>query len=59
MQYNRYFHSFALFLFIADRLYNRHVGVYYANDDLSELMNGPIKKKLGIPENVTWGGLYI
>ncbi|PIK36944.1 putative retinoid-inducible serine carboxypeptidase [Apostichopus japonicus] len=39
-----------------DRLYNRHVGVYYANDDLSELMNGPIKKKLGIPENVTWGG---
>lgn len=39
-----------------DRLYSRHVGVYYANDDLNELMNGPIKKKLGIPENVTWGG---
>lgn len=39
-----------------DRLYNRHVGVYYANDALDDLMNGPIKKKLGIPANVTWGG---
>ena len=29
------------------------------NDDLSELMNGPIRKKLGIiPQNVTWGGLF-
>lgn len=27
------------------------------SDPLSELMNGPIRKKLGIiPENVTWGG---
>ncbi len=28
----------------------------YANDVLSDLMNGPIRKKLGIiPQNVTWG----
>ena len=39
------------------RLYQRHVGVLQ-NDDLSELMNGPIRKKLGIiPDNVTWGGI--
>ena len=29
-------------------------------DSLSELMNGPIRKKLGIiPSNVTWGGLCV
>ena len=35
--------------------YTRHVKVH-ANDSLSDLMNGPIRKKLGvIPSNVTWG----
>ena len=39
-----------------DRLFARHVGRLYA-DPLTELMNGPIRKKLGIiPDNVTWGG---
>ncbi|XP_063963708.1 retinoid-inducible serine carboxypeptidase-like [Lytechinus pictus] len=38
-----------------ERLRRRHLDVY-ANDALSELMNGPIKKKLGIPDNVVWGG---
>jgi serine carboxypeptidase 1 len=37
-------------------LFELHVGVMQF-DDLSILMNGPIKKKLGIiPDNVTWGG---
>ncbi|XP_033108028.1 retinoid-inducible serine carboxypeptidase-like isoform X2 [Anneissia japonica] len=36
------------------RLYLKHVAPYEA-DPLTELMNGPIKKKLGIPDNVTWG----
>ena len=41
---------------ILDRLYARHVGRLYT-DPLTELMNGPIRKKLGIiPQNVTWGG---
>uniref|UniRef100_A0A023GNA5 Carboxypeptidase n=1 Tax=Amblyomma triste TaxID=251400 RepID=A0A023GNA5_AMBTT len=39
-----------------DRAYVRHVARFY-NGTLTELMNGPIKEKLGsIPENVTWGG---
>ena len=39
-----------------DRLYACHVSRLYG-DGLSALMNGPIRKKLGIiPENVTWGG---
>lgn len=39
-----------------DRLYAQHVGPLYT-DPLTELMNGPIRKKLGIiPSNVTWGG---
>ncbi|KAK3723791.1 hypothetical protein QZH41_007101 [Actinostola sp. cb2023] len=38
------------------RLYSTHVGRLYA-DTLTTLMNGPIRKKLGIiPANVTWGG---
>ena len=38
-----------------DKLHVRHVKVH-ANDDLDDLMNGPIRKKLGIiPANVTWG----
>ena len=28
----------------------------YQTGDLDQLMNGPIKQKLGIPSNVTWGG---
>ena len=28
-------------------------------DALSQLMNGPVKKALHIPSNVTWGGLSI
>lgn len=41
---------------ILDRLYARHVGRLYT-DPLTELMNGPIRKKLGIiPPNVAWGG---
>lgn len=41
---------------VLDRLYNRHVGLLHA-DPLTELMNGPIRKKLRIiPGNVTWGG---
>ncbi|XP_041477535.1 retinoid-inducible serine carboxypeptidase-like [Lytechinus variegatus] len=38
-----------------ERLRHRHLDVY-ANDALSELMNGSIKKKLGIPDSVVWGG---
>ena len=39
-----------------DKLYTQHVGHLYS-DPLTELMNGPIKQKLGvIPKNVTWGG---
>ena len=38
------------------RLYSRHVG-RYEGQSLTEFMNGPIRKKLGvIPENVSWGG---
>ena len=38
-----------------EKLYSRHVKVH-ANDALDELMNGPIRKKLGIiPSSVTWG----
>ena len=38
------------------KLAQRHLGATQ-NDALSELMNGPIRKKLGvIPSNVTWGG---
>lgn len=38
-------------------LYRRHVG-YALGEDLNNLMNGPIRQKLGsvIPQNVTWGG---
>ncbi len=37
-------------------LYRRHVASHYG-DPLDDLMNGPIRKKLGIiPANVTWGG---
>ncbi|XP_038068663.1 retinoid-inducible serine carboxypeptidase-like [Patiria miniata] len=38
-----------------EKLYRRHV-LPFQQGDLNALMNGPIKKKLGIPENVTWGG---
>lgn len=38
-----------------EKLYARHVTVH-GLDPLSDLMNGPIRKKLGIiPQNVTWG----
>ena len=41
---------------ILDRLYARHVAPLYT-DPLTQLMNGVIRKKLGIiPPNVTWGG---
>jgi serine carboxypeptidase 1 len=40
---------------ILEKLYDRHVRPM-ANDDLDVLMNGPIKKKLNIPNDVTWGG---
>ena len=34
----------------------RHLGYSYG-ESLSDLMNGPIRKKLGIiPNNVIWGG---
>ena len=37
-------------------LYRNHLSVYLG-DPLDALMNGPIRKKLGIiPANVTWGG---
>jgi len=39
-------------------MYDLLVGSMH-NDDLSALMNGPIRKKLGIiPSHVTWGGMY-
>lgn len=39
-----------------DSLYATHVGRLYTQS-LSDLMNGPIRKKLGIiPPNVSWGG---
>jgi len=38
-------------------MYDLLVG-YMHNDNLSALMNGPIRKKLGIiPSHVTWGGI--
>lgn len=41
-----------------EKLYHRHVA-YTETDDLSELMNGRIRKHLGIiPNNVTWGGEF-
>ena len=40
---------------IIDRLYDRHLAVYYQNN-LKSFMNTVIRKKLGIiPDNVTWG----
>ncbi|XP_041363466.1 retinoid-inducible serine carboxypeptidase-like [Gigantopelta aegis] len=43
-------------LSIIEKLYARHVAPFQ-NDDLSALMNGPIREKLKIiPKNVTWGG---
>ena len=39
-----------------ERAKMRHV-LRLQQDDLSALMNGPIRKQLGdIPDNVTWGG---
>ena len=39
------------------RMYDLLVGSMH-NDNLSSLMNGPIRKKLGIiPSHVTWGGM--
>uniref|UniRef100_A0A8C4P005 Carboxypeptidase n=1 Tax=Dicentrarchus labrax TaxID=13489 RepID=A0A8C4P005_DICLA len=39
-----------------DKLTRRHIRPLHSQS-LSELMNGPIRKKLGIiPQNVTWGG---
>lgn len=41
---------------VLDHLYAQHVGRLYEGT-LAELMNGPIRAKLGIiPNNVTWGG---
>jgi len=38
-------------------MYDLLVG-YMHNGDLNALMNGPIRKKLGIiPSHVTWGGI--
>ena len=34
----------------------RQVFRYLQMTNLSALMNGPVKLKLGIPSNVTWGG---
>ena len=34
----------------------RHISILH-EDQLSELMNCQIKKKLNIPEEVTWGGI--
>lgn len=33
----------------------RHVNFFNEDDDLDKLMNGPMRKKLGIPPEVTWG----
>uniref|UniRef100_A0A8C4IPL0 Carboxypeptidase n=1 Tax=Dicentrarchus labrax TaxID=13489 RepID=A0A8C4IPL0_DICLA len=42
--------------FICKTLTRRHIRPLHSQS-LSELMNGPIRKKLGIiPQNVTWGG---
>ena len=43
------------FLFSPEKLHSIHVAPFHAMS-LADLMNGPIKKKLGIPANVTWGG---
>jgi len=38
-----------------EKLYQQHVGIYQ-QQSLADLMNGPIRAKLGIiPANVTWG----
>ncbi|XP_002160212.1 retinoid-inducible serine carboxypeptidase [Hydra vulgaris] len=40
----------------SNKFYNRYFAVYY-QDNLSDLMNGAIRKKLRvIPDSVTWGG---
>lgn len=36
------------------RGFHRHVKFF--NDPLDSLMNGDLKRKLGVPDNVTWGG---
>jgi len=55
-----YWHYVSTNRVIADwlsHMYDLLVG-YMHNDDLSALMNGPIRKKLGIiPSHVTWGGI--
>lgn len=46
-------------LSLSVRLYQRHVEVMHKNN-LSELMNGPIRKKLKvIPDCVKWGGTFL
>ena len=46
------------FVGIEDRTVQRMLGKLH-QDDLSALMNGKIKEKLGIiPEKVKWGGMY-
>lgn len=45
-------------LFFTASLKRRHIRPLH-RQSLSELMNGPIRQKLGvIPKNVTWGGNY-
>lgn len=42
----------------SDRVFRRGIQrhVKYLNDPLDNLMNGDLKRKLNIPQNVTWGG---
>ena len=40
----------------SDRFTTRYMRTVH-EDKLSQLMNGPIKKALNIPSNVTWGGV--
>ena len=49
-------HNYKSFVLITGDKYDLILGPM-ENWDLDQLMNGPIKQKLGIiPENVTWGG---
>ena len=40
---------------LLSQAYHRHVK-HFQQDSLDDLMNGAIKRKLGIPSQVTWGG---
>ena len=44
-------------MFLAERLYQRHVLMQRSTESLDQYMNNEMRAKIGIiPANVTWGG---